>query len=299
MGITKTDCTLLFHAKKLQVNFEKTCMLGRLQLYASRDDIRQCLTKFQNGEKDLDAVEFPDGYSEPLFKILGAKEVESMDFSAYEKATIIADLNNPVPTALHNRFTCVLDSGTLEHIFNFPVAIKNCMEMVQVGGHFIGITPGNNQMGHGFYQFSPELFYRIFSEENGFRMVTMLIAVEHGENKTDWYEVADPKEVNNRVMLVNNIPVSLMIIARKTANKDIFSVTPQQSDYTATWDAYTSVTENKVEASGSRLKFIYRKMVPYRMKIILRNLYDIYNKGKVDAPGLGTINPDYFKKTEL
>jgi hypothetical protein len=30
------------------------------------------------------------------------------------------------------------------------------------------VTPANNQMGHGFYQFSPELFFRVFSQENGY-----------------------------------------------------------------------------------------------------------------------------------
>ena len=69
---------------------------------------------------------------------------------------------------LKNKYTLVIDGGCLEHIFNFPVAIKNCMEMLQEGGHFIGITPANNLMGHGFYQFSPELYFRIFSKENGF-----------------------------------------------------------------------------------------------------------------------------------
>jgi hypothetical protein len=45
--------------------------------------------------------------------------------------------------------------------FNFPVALANAMKMAKIGGHFAARTPANNQCGHGFYQFSPGLFYRI------------------------------------------------------------------------------------------------------------------------------------------
>jgi hypothetical protein len=298
MGIVKADCTFLFYAKTLNVNFESTCTLGRLKLYAEKSDISACLQKYGNGSRTLDEVKFTDDYSEPLFEILGAKKFETLDFSSYENASIIHDLNVPIPKSLHNTFSCVLDSGTLEHVFNFPVAIKSCMEATKVGGHYIGITPVNNQMGHGFYQFSPELFYRIFSEENGFRIIKMLIAVT-GQDDMEWYEVADPKNVSNRVMVVNNFPLSLMFIAEKISNKEIFASTPQQSDYTATWNAFSSVKENKAELSGSRFKYLYRKLMPHRLKVVLRNLYDIYKKEKIETAELGVINPEYFKKVTI
>jgi len=41
-------------------------------------------------------------------------------------------------------YTTVIDGGSLEHVFNFPQAIANCMNMVAVGGHFIGLSPANN-----------------------------------------------------------------------------------------------------------------------------------------------------------
>ena len=298
MGITKTDCNLLFYAKSQNVNFEHTCTLGRLHLYVSRDEISDCLQKYKNGVKQLKDVTFSDSYSEPLFELLGAKKTDSLDFSDYENATIIHDLNKPVSDGLQNKFSCVIDGGTLEHVFNFPVAIKNCMQAVRVGGHYIGMTPANNQMGHGFYQFSPELYYRVFSEENGFRMIKMLIAVTNN-NEMQWYEVADPKTVSNRVMIVNNFPLSLMFIAEKIADKEIFAVTPQQSDYINTWNAFKSIKENKAELSGGKLKYFYRKMIPYRLKVIFRNVYDIYSKEKVETTELGVINPEYFKKITI
>ena len=298
MGITKADCNFLFYAKKHNVNFEKTCMLVRLILYASHQDLETCIEKYQNAEKNITDVEFKDAYSEPLFEILGAKSIESIDYSDYESATHIHDLNVPIPASFYNKYSCIIDSGTLEHVFNFPVAIKSCMKAIRTGGHYIGITPINNQMGHGFYQFSPELYYRVFSEENGFRVVKMLVAVSVDDNPS-WYEVSDPKTVQNRVMVVNNLPLMLMFIAEKTADKEIFSSTPQQSDYVTAWNSFSSIKTGNAEMMGSKFKYLYKKFLPYRVKVILRNLVDIYKKEKVDSPDLGVINPEYFRKTEI
>ncbi len=298
MGITRTDCTLLFHARSLGVNYRKTCMLGRLHLYVTQEEINACIARYNQSVKSINAVNFTDGYSEPLFEILGAHDVQSIDYSAYEKATIIHDLNNPLPEEFNHQFSCMIDGGTIEHIFNFPVAIKSCMDAIEVGGHYIGISPANNQMGHGFYQFSPELYYRIFSEENGFRIKTMLVSVDN-EADTVWYEVADPKKVHSRVMLVNNYPLSLRFVAEKIAQKDVFANTPQQSDYTNTWNAYASVSENKSELSESKLKYLYRKFLPHRAKVILRNLYNIYHNESVQTKELGNINPTHFRQVDI
>src|SRR5437762_12288642 len=87
------------------------------------------------------------GYAEEFLKYLGAKTVHSLDNSDYEGATHVHDMNKPIPGHLKAQYSVVLDGGSLEHIFNFPVAIQNCMEMVQVGGHYLGITPTNNFVG--------------------------------------------------------------------------------------------------------------------------------------------------------
>ena len=299
MGLTKADCTLLFYAKKWDVSFIRTLMLGRLQLYASKDDIASCIERFQSNEKGLDEVGFPDVYSEPLFKILGAETVDSLDFSDYEKATIIHDLNVPIPDKYYNSFTAIVDGGTIEHVFNFPVAIKNCMNALKVGGHYIGITPANNQMGHGFYQFSPELYYRIFSKENGFLIKKMFVTLAVNKDNQDWYEVADPKEVNSRIMLVNNHPLSLMLIAEKLEEKEIFENVPQQSDYSSTWESYKSLAANRKMEKESNLKFLLRKVLPNRVKVFLRNVYNLYSTEKVNTKELGTINTEHFRKVEL
>jgi SAM-dependent methyltransferase len=142
-------------------------------------------------------------------------------------------MNLPITEDLRERFSVVLDSGSLEHVFNFPTAIKNCMEMVRPGGHFLGITPCNNFMGHGFYQFSPELFFRIFSDQNGFAMERMMLF--ESTPMARWYVVLDPEELGKRTELLTRRNTFLLIQARRTAIKQIFAMPPQQSDYAALW----------------------------------------------------------------
>ena len=297
MGITANCVRFLFYAKQQSVSFQKTLMLGRLNLYASKEDIKKNILLFKNNVRSVDEAGFKDEYSEPLFEILGSETIDSIDYSNYEKATIIHDLNEPVPDSLKGKFTAIVDGGTIEHVFNFPQAIKNCMEMLAVGGHYTGITPVNNTMGHGFYQFSPELYFNIFRNENGFRVKKIIIYVQYPDGSYSvWYEVMDPQKVKNRVMLSNSNPTYIMVIAEKIANVPVFLKTPQQSDYETLWTIKQAINENKKPAQESSIKFLYRKIMPKRAKILLRNIYDLFTKERIVNEDLGKIDETHFKK---
>ena len=98
-----------------------------------------------------------------------------MDASDYEHATVVADLNQPIPQSLHGHFNLVYDGGTIEHIFNVRQSFENLMSLPKVGGSLVIQTMANNWFGHGFYQFSPELFYRVLSPENGYRVRRVVV----------------------------------------------------------------------------------------------------------------------------
>jgi SAM-dependent methyltransferase len=299
MAITNNTAKFLFFAKSQGVSFNHTLTLGRLNLYATKEWIQRNIDKFQNNSLLLQDVKFSDGYAEPLFKILGADSIDSVDHSDYEGATIIHDLNIPIPDKLKNKFDAVVDGGTIEHIFNFAVAIKNCMEALKVGGHYIGVTPANNQMGHGFYQFSPDLYYRVFAKENGFAIKQMMICSLEEFNELRWFKVEDPKKVNSRVMLVNSMPVSLMVIAQKITEVEIFEAFPQQTDYANTWAAHESLKTGVKPENVGMIKHIYRKFVPTPLKNLLRKGYDFFTKAKVRTAELGEIDPRQYKEVKI
>lgn len=114
-----------------------------------------------------------NGHTEVLFKYLGADVVDSIDISDYEQCTIVHDLNNPVPEELHNKYDFIYDGGTIEHIYDIKTCMDNIKKMLKVNGVFISINGTNNFCGHGFYQFSPELYRTVFSEDAGYRMITL------------------------------------------------------------------------------------------------------------------------------
>jgi len=100
-------------------------------------------------------------------------------------------------------------------------------------------TPANNFFGHGFYQFSPELMFRIFGPENGFRYRTVqwsrhATSPELTRNRVA-YEVADPAQVHRRVGLVTKRPVIMMVEARKAGSPTPVRRAPLQSELRSAW----------------------------------------------------------------
>ena len=270
MGIDPQGLRFLLSSKQSGVSFESFLMVGRQSFYSLKPkDLRNAFVRQGLSLTTEDAAHLlhaRGGHVEPLLELLGAERIESLDNSSYEQASIRADLNNPVAEYLRDAFSCVLDSGTLEHIFNFPQAIKNCMNMVSTGGHFVAVTTANNFMGHGFYQFSPELYYRILSDENGFHVEEMILC---GNDKgSPWYHVADPNELGRRVELLNGQQTYLMVRARKLRNAEIFSVPPQQSDYEVLW---SSRSARALDPETSHYRKL-RGLIPDVLKRPLRRL---------------------------
>lgn len=271
MGLDDKATQFLLASRQLGVSFEQTATIGRQRLYITKSGLAKRLSAFgitTTSETAQRLLEEAQGYSEPLFRLLGATRTESFDASDYEGASCVLDLNQPIPSEREAAFTAVVDSGTLEHVFNFPEAIRNCMQMVQLGGHLLSITNVNNLAGHGFYQFSPELFYRVLSESNGFT-VTRLLVTE--TSSPHWYEVTDPVDARGRVQLRTFRPTYLCVVAQRTAIKPIFTVPPQQSDYVSQWHAADGNTATHIKTAEGLHPI--EQHAPARLALAIKSLY--------------------------
>lgn len=269
MGFDVNGARFLLDAGRNGVKFDCCATIGRQEMHLSPQQLLGLFLKAGIAVDHATSMQILEndgekGYAEEFLRQCGAKEVVSIDYSSYEKASFAHDMNQPIPAEYENRFDCVIDGGTLEHVFNVPVAFSNCMRMVKVGGHFLAIAPCNNFMGHGFYQFSPELFYGIFAEKNGYQVERMFI-FEVGENAC-WYAVANPATLGRRVELANRLPAYLLVQAKKVSLQDLHDITPQQSDYIALWredgvgDGVDHGDRSAVDSSllGRRLQKILR-----------------------------------------
>ena|SRR5918993_2237525 len=235
MGIQTNGLRFLLLARAIGANFEKTATLGRQWLSTNFTEAHTVLaSEWKTGIDDATLRSLlGSGYIDDLVRQLGADDVHSFDYSSYEGATHVHDFNRPIDPSAYGKYSVVMDGGSLEHVFNFPVAIENCMRMLRVGGHFLGLTPTNNYMGHGFYQFSPELYFRIFSPENGFRVEHILLV--QGAQTPRWFRVTDPETTKKRFGIEDSERSMLYVLATKVADVEPFTTAPLQSDYQAVW----------------------------------------------------------------
>jgi len=237
MGLDINAVWFLIDARNQGVALGEVLTIGRQHLNVYPAKMAQVLEAH-----GLPAGAFRDGdpghFAEPCFASLGAKQVQALDFSDFEGAKFVHDLNRPIGAELKEKFDTVYDGGTLEHIFNFPVALQNCMEMVKVGGRLFIHTAANNWCGHGFYQFSPELFFRALSRENGFVVERMIVHAVGPYGR--WHEVKDPEEIRSRVEVITFYPLQMLVRAQRVAAVPVFRQPPQQSDYTPRWQEPTT-----------------------------------------------------------
>jgi hypothetical protein len=240
MGITVLNALFLVESWREGVSFTRTLTLGRLDGFITLNDSRR-VAKFLPRDsafvRSLDRGVVPV-YMDELFVAMGATCIEALDASDFEGATFVHDLNDPLEAHLHSQYDAIVDGGTLEHIFNIPVAFKNVMDALKVGGHFFATLPANDLSGHGFYQFSADFFYRTFCEENGFEIVKLLVAPLYVAGK--WldgpvFDVMDPVLMRGRVEIHSRKGTVFLVQARKVSNVAVFSTWPQQSDYSAAW----------------------------------------------------------------
>lgn len=245
MGIDIHNLNFLAYAQDRGVRFTRTLGIGRQALFIEPDDLE--LHRSRRGLIRLaDAPRVPSAprYFEPLMtQWFGAEVVHSVDASAYENASFVHDMNLPWPEALpvKAQYDAVLDFGCLEHVFNFPTAWQNCVDACAVGGHVLHAVPTNNLQGHGFYQFSAELFFNLYQAQRGFELVDLVFAMK--ADPRVWWRVANPMDVRRRVNLCNGHEVYMLVLARKTAELP-HQPAPQQSDYAqADWLGQTRVAE--------------------------------------------------------
>lgn len=214
---------------RYNIDFTNTLTLGRqycsvLQLKKTE----RSLKRIKNIRK-IDIFQ-EDGYSEKLFSFLGVKNLDIMDYSDYEGANIIHDLNEPLPDELKDKYDVVLDGGTMEHVYNYPVALRNSMDAVCEGGVLILTTPTNNYCNHGFYQISPCMFMDILNKANGWQLLEISLFEERKLNLS-----------SRLIRIIKDGQIYpkgydlLFVVARKLG-KTPDKIIVQQGDYEEIWN---------------------------------------------------------------
>ena len=265
MGVSAQELIFLHHVHKYG-DFKKTVTIGSMGLFINK----YLLKKLISASKELGDEIFADQLLKDYF---GATVVDSIDKSDYEGATIIHDMNLPIPDELREKYDTVFESGTLEHIYNMPQALENTSSLCKPGGQIIHILPANNVCGHGFWQVSPELFYSLYSDKNGYRDTEVYLA-RMNPYKHDFYRVLRP-ENGKRIQIYSKDEIYAFV--RTVRKEGKFSHNDiQQSDYVYLWN---SADIREQDDSSPLIKFIRNHESVYNLALTAlgKVIYVAYN----------------------
>lgn len=184
MGIDYTVCEAILHSLKYIYNKKSAVTLGRQEIHIPSYIMSHFLDKYN--KLNLQHRNY-SGFCESFLQDLGFESIDSIDNSSYENATIIHNMNNPI-TNDFRKYDFILDGGTIEHIFNTPQVCENIINLLNIDGIYLSITPNNNQSGHGIYQFSPEFYLSAFSSKYGMEVQELYIA-KAGSGIESWVNV--------------------------------------------------------------------------------------------------------------
>lgn len=243
MGI---DITLFAKIAQLSQRYRPTgraVMLGRQSLKISaKNKIRfNRLLREVGHDLRYGDVAQEDGFTEKLWDTLGFAGVESMDVADYEGATILHDLNLPVPETLHSQFDFIFDGGTIEHVFDVATALTNVFHMLRPGGRFISANGMNGWVGHGMYQFNPELVWSFWKRRCGCNVVLCEgLPKDTGGAAIAFPDIAD---YGTRVRLNREFPEGRVYLYYEIEKPEgaVMGGVVQQSDYAHKYAEHTEV----------------------------------------------------------
>ena len=190
-----------------------------------------------------------DGYAETLLAKLGFGDVETMDFSDYEGASVLHDLNKKPIKSLENQFDLIFDGGTVEHVFNVPMALEGLFRMLKPGGRLISANGLNGWYGHGMYQFNPELVWTFWKRACNCNVIDCRAIPVEPDEDFGHVEFQDPALSGVRLRLKNQIGPGrtyLYYEIEKTEDSHLpdFAL---QSDYETRWNGAANAGKTRLD----------------------------------------------------
>jgi hypothetical protein len=230
MGIDFTGLEAIIHSLKFIKNKNNLLTLGRQCIHIHQNIFNFVLEKNNLYNLTIKNNFMGGGYCENFFRNLGFENIDSIDNSLYEGASIIHNMNDPITN--FKKYDYIFDGGTIEHIFNIPQVCENIINLLNIDGIFISITPNNNMSGHGMYQFSPEFYLSTFSKKYGMEVQSMYLA-KTDSGIEDWIDVNSYNTGRNNSKFDGNQQVYIISIIKKISDEreNLIKNAPNQYSY--------------------------------------------------------------------
>ncbi|QVL57842.1 MAG: class I SAM-dependent methyltransferase [Simkaniaceae bacterium] len=247
MGVAKGVFKFLLELKTTTDKVHgKVLQLGRQCTYVSPEQMKTYATDFNTSlprnfninlsfDPKLNEIGYVDDIT--FFKGVGFDEVDSLDYSSYEGCSLVHDLNEPVPEEYYEKYDAIFDGGTLEHVFHFPNCLANIHKMLKPNGVIIHSSPSHNHVDHGFYMFSPTVFYDYYKSNNYNILKSNIFEYHRTHESNPWiiynYEPGTIDHLSYGGW--GNKLLGIWFVAEKMA-ESTSGIIPQQSFYTRTWN---------------------------------------------------------------
>lgn len=206
---------------------------------------------FTFGYQDIFGEHLPADFAFADLKAIllskGVNKVTTLDYFD-ERADLRYDMNLPVPAHEHEKYSTVLDIGSLEHVFDTRQCIENCLKMVEVGGIYVLHTCVKGYFGHGLHVFNPEGLLQSLALNN-FDIVYLKYTTSEGK-------VIDAPRYGENVLI--------WVVAKKLKSLDTF-VVPQQS----MWKEYEFGGKHTSKKGRSSIKRMLRKFLTMGWGLVL------------------------------
>lgn len=292
MGILPRHLHVFAMEHKTHAFSGRTLTLGQQYVYSSLKDVEDILsaygavkqalnTDFNTNSIIKSSYNHTNAYA--VFTLIGSKEVLALDISDYQRADIIADLNYDIDTKYHNSFDNIVDVGTLEHIFDIPIALKNIISMLRVGGNIALCLPSSNSIDHGFYSFSPTFLYDFF-DVNGFGNFSCYLSVGNPMSYLSKGKLYKYTGLSRECPILTAFGVEVFFFATKESEVDTVTK-PQQRIYAEMQQKLNNPDKSKVVVR-SAVATLYGaakryKLIPY----FLQRLINQYRSGNIEFIG--------------
>ena len=281
MALTFHTFKFLDKLKNEKFFFGKTLSLGRVNNLINKDEFKT-LNISVSYEKYADNI---------LFENFNLESLNSLDYSKFENADIICDLNEPIEKT-NSQFDTILDFGTSEHVFDISQCFKNISDLCKINGHIIHCLPANNNCGHGFWQFSPELFFTMYNKKNGFENTEIFLI--NLFDKKNWYKV-NKQKLGERLELNSSEPLYILVKTKKIENNYFKNI--NQSDYEYQWSD-TNQTESNKKSFLSSLNKNFKNKFKYILKnnFLTKKIYIKIENTKLHNKNNFKVNKNLEKK---
>ncbi|MEQ8510327.1 MAG: class I SAM-dependent methyltransferase [Rhodospirillaceae bacterium] len=257
MGISPKTAYVLMRTKQATGMKGSILVLGEQRIRATYSDIERISLNIGLPLRALPEIPSPSDRfltADEFFMLIGFEAHTALDNSGYEGAKLIHDLNDPnPPEEFREKFDVIYDGGTFEHLFNVPIAFSNLYHFLNKDGFVIHDVPVNNYVDHGFYQFSPTLFWHYYGL-NGYKLHQSVLLKHTNDVLGPMIVIPHyTPETNKYTRKMNDYSYALHFVAQKTS-ASTQRLVPEQSKYTNAWDVKPRIDFDKFMETLQRVE---------------------------------------------